>query len=44
MADRFEPVIEIASQWGRFEWFARDALERGLKVGSYIQSIFFASW
>ncbi|HEX5167290.1 MAG TPA: DUF3604 domain-containing protein [Thermomicrobiales bacterium] len=28
-----EPVIEIASQWGRFEWFARDALERGLKVG-----------
>jgi len=28
-----EPVIEIASQWGRFEWFARDALQRGLKVG-----------
>lgn len=28
-----EPVIEIASQWGRFEWFARDALERGLVVG-----------
>jgi hypothetical protein len=30
---QLEPVIEIASQWGRFEWFARDALERGLKVG-----------
>lgn len=28
-----EPAIELASQWGRFEWFARDALERGLKVG-----------
>jgi hypothetical protein len=28
-----ERVIEIASQWGRFEWFARDALERGLRVG-----------
>ena len=30
---QLEPVIEVASQWGRFEWFARDALERGLKVG-----------
>ncbi len=28
-----EPVIEIASQWGRFEWFARQAIERGYKVG-----------
>ena len=27
-----EPAIEIASQWGRFEWFAREALERGLRV------------
>lgn len=28
-----EPAIELASQWGRFEWFAREALERGMKVG-----------
>ncbi len=28
-----EPAIEIASQWGRFEWFAKEALERGYKVG-----------
>lgn len=28
-----EPVIEIASQWGRFEWFAREAIERGYEVG-----------
>lgn len=27
-----EPAIEIASQWGRFEWFALDALERGMRV------------
>lgn len=27
-----EPAIEIASQWGRFEWFAREALERGMRV------------
>jgi hypothetical protein len=27
-----EPAIEIASQWGRFEWFAHEALERGLRV------------
>jgi hypothetical protein len=32
-APELEPVIELASQWGRFEWFARDALERGLRVG-----------
>ncbi|MBI2322890.1 MAG: DUF3604 domain-containing protein [Chloroflexi bacterium] len=29
----FCPVIEIASVHGRFEWFAREALERGLVVG-----------
>lgn len=28
-----EPAIEIASQWGRFEWFAREAISRGMKVG-----------
>lgn len=28
-----EPAIEIASQWGRFEWFAKESLERGYKVG-----------
>lgn len=28
-----EPAIEIASGWGRFEWFAREALERGMRVG-----------
>ncbi len=27
------PVIEICSVHGRFEWFAREAMERGLKVG-----------
>lgn len=27
------PFIEISSVHGRFEWFARDALERGLEVG-----------
>ena len=27
-----EPAVEIASQWGRFEWFAREALERGMRV------------
>lgn len=27
------PVIEISSIHGRFFWFARDAIERGLKVG-----------
>lgn len=29
----FTPVIEIHSHHGTFEWFARDAMERGLKVG-----------
>lgn len=27
-----EPAIEVASQWGRFEWFALEALERGMRV------------
>jgi hypothetical protein len=27
------PFIEISSVHGHFEWFARDAMERGLKVG-----------
>ena len=27
------PFIEMASVHGRFEWFAKEALERGLKVG-----------
>lgn len=27
------PFIEIASVHGHFEWFAREAMERGLKVG-----------
>jgi len=30
---RQSPVIEIASVHGRFPWFAREALEQGLKVG-----------
>ena len=30
---RQSPIIEISSIHGRFPWFARDALERGLKVG-----------
>ncbi|MFC1978528.1 DUF3604 domain-containing protein [Chloroflexota bacterium] len=30
---RLMPFIEIASVHGRFEWFAKEALERGLKVG-----------
>ena len=27
------PVVEIYSDWGRFEWLLGDALERGYKVG-----------
>lgn len=27
-----EPAIEIASQWGRFEWFAHEALKRDMRV------------
>ena len=30
---RLEPVIEIYSAWGRFEWFLEEALERGCRVG-----------
>ncbi len=29
----FCPVVEISSVHGRFEWFAREALGRGLRVG-----------
>jgi len=28
-----EPVIEIYSGWGLFEWFINEALKRGMKVG-----------
>lgn len=28
-----EPVIEITSAWGQFEWFLREAIERGYRVG-----------
>ena len=28
-----EPVIEVLSEWGEFEWFLREALERGHRVG-----------
>ena len=28
-----EPVVEIYSDWGRFEWLAEDALRQGYKVG-----------
>ena len=28
-----EPLIKIYSCWGLFEWFLREALKRGLKVG-----------
>src|SRR5262245_56095177 len=30
---RLEPVIEIYSDWGRFEWLYEDALRRGYTVG-----------
>jgi hypothetical protein len=30
---RLEPVIEIYSDWGRFEWLIEDALRSGYKVG-----------
>ena len=29
----FEPLIEVYSEWGEFEWFLREALERGYRVG-----------
>jgi hypothetical protein len=28
-----EPVVEIYSDWGRFEWLLEDAIKRGYKVG-----------
>ena len=28
-----EPVVEIYSAWGRFEWLIEDAFKKGLKVG-----------
>jgi hypothetical protein len=28
-----EPVVEIYSDWGRFEWLLEDALKQGYKVG-----------
>ncbi len=28
-----EPCVEICSAWGYFEWFAREALERGYRIG-----------
>ena len=28
-----EPAIEVYSEWGEFEWFLREALERGYRVG-----------
>jgi hypothetical protein len=30
---RLERVIELYSDWGRFEWLLRDALEHGYRVG-----------
>ncbi|HJP30972.1 MAG TPA: DUF3604 domain-containing protein [Candidatus Latescibacteria bacterium] len=29
----FEPVIEITSAWGQFEWLLEEAIERGYRVG-----------
>ena len=28
-----EPLIEVYSEWGGFEWFLREALEKGYRVG-----------
>ena len=30
---RLEPVIEVYSNWGEFEWFLEEALENGYRVG-----------
>lgn len=30
---KLERVIEVYSEWGEFEWFLRDALEKGYRVG-----------
>ena len=35
---RLEPVIEVYSSWGLFEWFLEDALRRGLRVGFFAGS------
>jgi hypothetical protein len=32
-APALEPVVEIYSDWGRFEWLLEDALKHGYKVG-----------
>lgn len=31
--EALEPVVEIWSAWGRFEWFRAEALSRGYRVG-----------
>src|SRR5262245_49144336 len=33
-----EPVVEIYSDWGRFEWLAEDALRQGYRVGFVAKS------
>ena len=30
---RLEPVVEVTSDWGRFEWLLEDALRSGYRVG-----------
>ena len=30
---RLEPVIEVYSEWGEFEWFLNEAIERGYQIG-----------
>ena len=30
---KLEPLIEVYSEWGEFEWFLREALEKGYRVG-----------
>ena len=30
---KLEPLIEVYSEWGEFEWFLREALEKGYQVG-----------
>ena len=30
---RLEAVVEVYSEWGEFEWFLREALEKGYRVG-----------
>lgn len=29
----FESVVEVYSEWGEFEWFLKEALEKGYRVG-----------